>query len=517
MTGERRGMQSSERRMATSGLDSEIGAPGVPMKSKCWRGLTAALIAIAIACFLVRAGAEIGISPRSVWNERSLAPAFVVARGEPLYVPKDGGPLLSCIYAPLSAISYLPATLGDDPASAIRIGTAISIVFFMLPAALALLLRRWSWPSAALYLSLGVGSASVSYSIFPIHADAPALGFVGLGAICLAGREGMRWKLVGGALLMMAAFSKQNFLPVALVGPAIVWWRDGLRPAAACLAGAAGAAIVLLLLSRWLLGSWEDLFFNLVTVPVGAGFSERSLAVAARALAVDMAPALCVSGICLLLLLRKRGLAGSTALTEAGMMMLLSLALWPTSVAGFMKLGGYPNALAPGVYLAIFAACFAAHTAMGLGRQVPLGIAVFSVLAAALAMPVVLAYHREWKGVPATWSQRAFDYERRDPGQVYFPANPLASLMASGRTYHMDDGLYCRAVAGYTVSKEQLMRYLPERFSHVACIPGGRDLLSRSTDGALDDRLEPDRPAGLEGWDVVRFIRDASRGGDHGR
>jgi hypothetical protein len=231
-----------------------------------------------------------------------------------------------------------------------------------------------------------------------------------------------------------------------------------------------------------------------------------------------MAPALCVLGVCLLLVWRGGLGFGGKVVADGITMMAFSVALWPTSVAGFMKVGGYPNALAPAVYFAVLAACFIARGGMGLGRGVALGMAAFAVVAAALAAPVAFAYLRQWEGVRATWSQRAFEFERAHPGEVYFPANPLAALMASGRWYYMDDGLYCRAVAGYKVSEEQLMRYLPERFSHVAFIPGGRELFSRSTGGALDGRLEPDRCEGLDGWDVVRILRDPlPRGGDHAR
>lgn len=483
-----------------------------------WVGVATGLCVIAVGCFMFRAAVEATISPRSVWNERSLAPAFVVARGEKLYPPRDGGPLFSCIYAPLSAVAYVPATVGADPAAAIRIGAVLSVLFFLAPLVLALRLRLWSCVAVALYLSLGVGSASVSYSIFPIHADAPALGFAGFGAVCLIGRLGIPWRATGGALLVMAALSKQNMAPLALLGPLLVGWREGWRRAAAVLVGGCLAGVVVLAYSGLALGRWEDIYFNLVTVPLGAGFSQSGTGSAVRALAADMVPAVCVLGLCLMLVWRRLGVRDAGGwLADPAMMLAMSAALWPTSVAGYMKVGGYPNALAPGVYFSILAACFAAHGAAGLVRASAVGLAGFSVLAAALALPVAFRNLRDWRGVAETWSQQAFEFERRHPGEVYFPSNPLATLMASGRGYHMDDGLYCRSVAGYVVSEEQLMRHLPEGASRVAFIPGGRELLLRSTGGALEARLEPDRLDALGRWEVLRFARGGAGGGDHGK
>ncbi len=498
-------------------IDRGGEATRVPRDAR-WGNIVAGMCAIAIGWFVFRAAVEVTVSPRSVWNERSLAPAFVVARGGALYPPREGGPLLSCIYAPLSAVAYVPATLARDPSSAMRIGVVISVLFFLAPLGLALWLRLWSWVGASLYLGLAVGSAGVSYSIFPIHADAPALGFAGLGAICLSGRLGLGWRVAGGAMLVLAALSKQNMAPLAMLGPLLVGWREGWRRAAASLAGGCAAGLAVLTYSLVVLGRLEDLYFNLVTVPVGAGFAQTGFFAAARALGADMIPSLCVLALCLALYWRGRGRSdGGWRWGDAGLALALSVALWPTSVAGYMKLGGYPNALAPGVYLAILGACFVADRAAGFSRWAGIGLAGFALMAGAFTAPVVAWSLREWRGTEATWTQRAFEFERRHPGEVYFPANPLAPLMVSGRLYHMDDGLYCRAVAGYPVTEEQFMRHLPEGASRIAFIPGGRELLLRSTGDVLRERLAPEPSDDLRAWEMHRFSRGPAGGSDHGR
>lgn len=50
---------------------------------------------------------------------------------------------------------------------------------------------------------------------------------------------------------------------------------------------------------------------------------------------------------------------------------------------------------------------------------------------------------------------------RANPGQLWFPQNPLVSFYADGKLYHVEDGLFTRHLAGYGVREQEFRRHLP--------------------------------------------------------
>jgi hypothetical protein len=68
----------------------------------------------------------------------------------------------------------------------------------------------------------------------------------------------------------------------------------------------------------------------------------------------------------------------------------------------------------------------------------------------------------------------ALQYELRHPGRAYFPFNPMASLLSSGRAYHVDFSVYDREIAGYPLTRQQFDSGLPAGFTLVAMPPGAQ-------------------------------------------
>lgn len=64
-----------------------------------------------------------------------------------------------------------------------------------------------------------------------------------------------------------------------------------------------------------------------------------------------------------------------------------------------------------------------------------------------------------------------FQFERTHPGEVYFPWDPLAALMASGKLYHFDYGVEDRILAGFPPSDEQLHAWIPANAQWIALPP----------------------------------------------
>ena len=66
----------------------------------------------------------------------------------------------------------------------------------------------------------------------------------------------------------------------------------------------------------------------------------------------------------------------------------------------------------------------------------------------------------------ATWDnneQLAYEFALRHPGEACFPWQPLASLLAEGRLYHFEYGMFDRFLAGYDPTSEHVRADVPPR------------------------------------------------------
>ena len=59
------------------------------------------------------------------------------------------------------------------------------------------------------------------------------------------------------------------------------------------------------------------------------------------------------------------------------------------------------------------------------------------------------------------WSAEAFAFARERPGQVYFPWNPLATLMLDGTASPFEYGVIDRMYAGAQLTPARLVRDMP--------------------------------------------------------
>jgi hypothetical protein len=57
---------------------------------------------------------------------------------------------------------------------------------------------------------------------------------------------------------------------------------------------------------------------------------------------------------------------------------------------------------------------------------------------------------------------------RSRPGETYFPANPLSTLVAEGKAYHFDYGVYDRCLAGRRPPPDYLRAHLPSKMKMIA-------------------------------------------------
>ena len=515
---------------------------GLPVMEQLLAGLLPATLMICFGVALDRAGTNLDFN----WSPVRLAPAFAIRYGETVYPGLNEGPVGGHIYGPRAALVYLPATIGDSPSAALRLGGLIASTIFFLPMLVYLTMAAggskrgfiwvgWGW---VLFFLLVLRSDALSYNAFLIHAEAPALGFaVAACAVLVARVNGASWQLpLAAVLAIVAVFSKQTLVPLMVALPLYLWWRDGLTVALRFCGWLVGA----LLVTGILFASWfgvENLWLNQIVIPSKHPWL-RSLRDtmqpwiydhdrgAQLAVLLEAAQGLlhrCVKALVIMVVLvvwkiwAGRGNAcGWVSRIKSGMRQPWGLTLWvalwliPTSLLGRVKAGGDNNAYGPATCFAcLSAACWlilagrdwyarrGAYDCRRLKRFISPVLVGAQLLAAWLVVTSVMNYQARGNGA-MDW---AVSYAREHPGQVYFPWNPLLTLMAEHRAYHFAYGVYDRELAGMPVTPEHFRAGLPADVTEVLySTQDERRLLGAYLTNFTDEVQLPELP----GWVILR-------------
>ena len=178
------------------------------------------------------------------WNDARLARVAAWLRGYPLYTPVSSGIVNGNIYPPLGALAFTPAAIFDHPVAAIIVGSILSLLMNLSPAVAALTLwshRLQTSTKAAetillgtvLYLGLLIINQGTRYSLFAIHADAPAIALMLMGVIFYA-----KWwttrepSSIGLSTFFLGSgvWAKQVEFPLPFVFLIVTYLIGGLRP-----------------------------------------------------------------------------------------------------------------------------------------------------------------------------------------------------------------------------------------------------------------------------------------------
>lgn len=431
------------------------------------------------------------------WNDIRLSRSFALALGHDLYAETHGGILSGLIYGPVSFLLYVPTVLVRSPDWAIVFGIALSILMTLGPVWLVL---RWQRPGGAWagrmsrWLSLLIvfyflNSGAAGYSIWNIHVDAPALMLACLTcwlSVWCAQRRDFSWAALLGAALCasLLPWTKQTVAPV-LVVPMLYFLVIRNRRALLRYTGlTAGLSLLLAIGFSWWLGA-GNLLHTMFVAPPGTGFEWRDDAVAMQLEdgAVLLALALVVGAVLASKASRQewehvRREITSPSRNPGLVFAAAALILVPTSLLGLFKVGGGINNLAGVDYLL---AIGLAVTLLRLSTLPPL-LSDRTVQTTLLACLVVLVLFLGARSVPdaarlgvrarAFWisnpSRQAFEFAKRHPAMVYFPAHPLATLLAEGRLYHAEWGVEQSERMGFPISDSQFQRHLPRDLRYIA-------------------------------------------------
>jgi hypothetical protein len=149
---------------------------------------------------------------------------------------------------------------------------------------------------------------------------------------------------------------------------------------------------------------------------------------------------------------------------------IVGIAMILTAIPCRIGVGGDSNDQSPPVYF------LAAAAALGLAQCITQTASPRTRKAHWIAKPLLLillvtssyigltppeALSQLFRALPYSPAQRTYDLAKKNPAMIYFPGNPLTSLLADGKLTHFLMGLHERAMDGYPPSREYFWEYMP--------------------------------------------------------
>lgn len=460
----------------------------------------AALSVLTLLLFLSWVILNLSVDGGYLWAAARLTPLIGLFHGYELYSGAGDGPLQDAIYGPLAYLPFAPAALAATPTSAVLIGQFTAIALG-LTAAGALLLaeaRRSGfsrWRTVCLGLNVlallalfvpsgaAAGPGFLAFMTFGVHADAPALAFATLACCCVYGQRqapGYRALVACTTWATLAVWAKQTEVGIFPALGLYLLAAFGVASLARFVgvAAAAGAGISTVLLAVF---GARNTLFNLFVVPSHHPLAMReggSLALILEVLAATWLLLVVAAGAVILKLRYQQ--RGSDARADANfavrnpwvLLLLAALCSVPTSILGSLKVGGLANSYHFAYYLALLAALLFASLGGSEPRPAPArGPVLLPPLLLILALLPPLLPQLRWleraDRLRDNSLEQAYQYAREHPGSAYFPWMPLSSLLAEGRLYHYDYGLFDWELAGFTPSVGQFRRHIPAGLAYV--------------------------------------------------
>ena len=330
------------------------------------------------AVFALFVAADVAQAPMFFHNSLGLTATVALARGFPIYGTPDSGPILNAMYPPFSAVAYLPAAIWTRPEPIYRGAALLAQLYDYLPVLLLFLgatRRAPDAPDRARTRAMAVGGLLLfgfaTRNDYGLHAcsswtraDAPAMGFLMAAVAVLVAKGGGASPSIGrsaavGILAWTAVWSKQTMAPGLLVPP--VWValahgrRAGIRFGLAY--AVAGVPVAFPFLAAF---DVDALIFNAWTFPKRypwAGEAPLNVLVQTLELTYRSAAMMIPIGAWAYRSAPPAGPRGrlsairwtlrrSPWLLPAG----IGLAMFPTSVLGVVKVGGFLNCFGPTLY-----------------------------------------------------------------------------------------------------------------------------------------------------------------------
>jgi hypothetical protein len=157
------------------------------------------------------------------------------------------------------------------------------------------------------------------------------------------------------------------------------------------------------------------------------------------------------------------------------MLFAIVLILVPSSISTYAAAGGDANSFAHAIYFLLLAILASVTEVTALlprnsAARVLLQLWPLVVAWALLGSGVPLRYDSDWrkKVIQPPAAVEAFNYCKRNPGQVYFPANSMAVYFAERKFYETDWGVMIVSIVGRPPSRAEVLQHLPRAARYIA-------------------------------------------------
>ena len=414
--------------------------------------------------------------PGVPWNAARLAPSFALARGLPIYALRDSGAQLGWFYGPVFPLWYLPVAFTDHPTLAVVLAGVVNLVTMLAPFALVLraagVARGCFLAAATLVAGLLLAADGTTHAgYYFVHVDivCVALGAAACVALHRATTDGRsRWLQLAALGAVLAFWTKVLALPLFL-GMGLWLWREGhrrlIRPFLFwCLVY--GGLVSLGVFACF--GAPEVLF------DVWYVFARNPWAGGAVLLVKNVGEVIWLAWVWLALgfwAWWDRRTLPRTPLPEPAAA-LARLLLWaaacqvPLGLAATLKVGASLNSLHAVWYLLLAAMIFFCHRwtrpAVSAGSLRPAVVFALAMLAAVvMAGRHTVMFGGVW--TPYRGQDELLAEAKAHRGEIYFPGNPLVTLISERRIYPLDDALFCLWRSGLEPPVEAIWAAVPAR------------------------------------------------------
>jgi hypothetical protein len=500
-------------------LDGRIQSSGI------WRSIRAAACSISVVGALSLLACSYFYVWHVPWFEQRVAPTIAIAHGQSIYHMPDSGPLISCTYAPLSYLAFLPIALLHNLWAMFAAGSLMATLYLLLPIYLAIrrlvLSGRLGRSDGRFLLLFGfvaiVFLRPLNYVATIASADSPAICLMALSLLILYwDLERPQWTTAALSSLALVASvgCKQNMLIAALVVIAAAFYGFSRRFAWRYLALTAIWVALLFAIVPAIYGNLHVIYFNNVVIPSHIPVIKRNFFFGGYEMG-QYSALLLIFLVGMEILRSFSATAGERNQARPRFTLAffaVAAIMVPVSIRTYAVVGGDVNAFSHAVYFLLLGTILWSG-----GLIVPLRENGRTVRALELWMTSGLLLLLA-SGMPTrfTWQEvaimrrtppavEAYRYDRQHPGEVYFPSNSVATYLAEGKFYETDWGVLNLAVAGQSLRREDVFRYLPAQATYLAVPKGFLPLYFLTP--LIAPHLIAAQVPGLENFSVYRLER----------
>jgi len=406
---------------------------------------------------------------RVQWNAPRLTASFALVRGLNIYGTRTEGPFLGWVYGPVFPLYLTPAALAPNLDAAFALAWLLNLAAFV---GSAWFVARTAFPvggrpvAAALFFwgALCLAGEISQTQFYFLHVDPLCVGLTLLaaGAIARAAGEPSApgWLILAAIATGLAIWTKQLAVATPLILAAWLFAEGQRKGAARYLALTMMVAGVLAVVFLNWFGA-ERLLFNLVWVHLRNPYRPDGQAAFFGQLLRSI-PVWIAVGLALL----AWRVAPATPV-PAPWQRVRSLLLWlaigslPLGLIAAAKVAGGWNSLHSLNYALLLLALLLAEQAVQPEGSPAVRRAIAAVTVLLLAAGWWLADRADLAWRPDHSQTEALANARQHPGRVYYPWNPLVTLVTDGRIYPFDDALVCLSRQGLTAPISAVRREIP--------------------------------------------------------